>query len=60
MAFYATMHDSRSLMGLSYNEKIQIPIIAWVLIVKDGRVYRHLPEEIKKVSIQILAFLRKY
>ena len=48
MAFYATMHDSRSLMGLSYNEKIQLPIIAWVLgIVKDGRVYRHLPEEIK-------------
>lgn len=48
MALYATMHDSRSLMGLSYKEKMQIPIIAWVLgIVKDGRVYRHLPEEIK-------------
>ena len=48
MALYATMHDSRSLMDLSYEEKIQVPVIAWVLgIVKDGRVYRHLPEEIK-------------
>ena len=48
MAFYATMHDSRSLMGLSYNEKIQIPIIVWILgIVKDARVYEHLPEGIK-------------
>jgi hypothetical protein len=48
MAFYATMYDSRSLMGLSYEEKMQIPTIVWVLgIVKDGRVYRYLPEEIK-------------
>ena len=30
------------------NEKIQIPIIVWILgIVKDVRVYEHLPEEIK-------------
>lgn len=48
MAFYATMHDSRSLMRLSYGEKMQVPIIAWILgIVKDGRVYADLPEEIK-------------
>ena len=48
MALYATMHDSRSLMCLSYGEKMQVPIIAWVLgIVKDGRVYADLPEEIK-------------
>ena len=48
MAFYATMHDSRSLMCLSYKEKMQIPTIAWILgIVKDGRVYADLPEEIK-------------
>lgn len=48
MALYATMHDSRSLMGLSYNEKMQIPIIVWVLgIVRDSRVYYYLPEEIK-------------
>ena len=48
MAFYATMHDSRSLMGLSYKEKIQIPTIVWILgIIKDVRVYEYLPEEIK-------------
>lgn len=48
MAFYATMHDSRSLMCLSYKEKMQIPTIAWILgIIKDVRVYEHLPEEIK-------------
>lgn len=48
MALYATMHDSRSLMGMNYEEKMQIPIIAWVLgIMKDGRVYAYLPEEIK-------------
>ena len=48
MALYATMHDSRSLMGLNYYEKMEIPIIVWVLgIVKDARVYEHLPEEIK-------------
>ena len=48
MALYATMHDSRSLMDLSYNEKMEIPIIVWILgIVKDIRVYAHLPEEIK-------------
>ena len=48
MALYATMHDSRSLTGLSYNEKMQIPIIVWILgIVKDARVYEHLPEGIK-------------
>ena len=48
MALYATMHDSRSLMDLSYEEKMEIPIIVWILgIVKDIRVYAHLPEEIK-------------
>ena len=48
MALYATMHDSRSLMGLNYEEKMQIPIFVWILgIVKDGRVYKYLPEEIK-------------
>ena len=48
MALYATMHDSRSLMDLSYEEKMEIPIIVWILgIVKDIRVYADLPEEIK-------------
>ena len=48
MAFYATMHDSRCIMNLSHEEKMQVSIFVWMMgIIKDDRVYHRLPEEIK-------------
>ena len=63
MATYATLHDTRSLMGPHISEELKMKVspFAWIFgIQKDMRLYHSLPKKIKEHPIIGLLFAKFY